>query len=359
MKTVSSNLTVVLTFSVALLFFNESSPAQIIFDNGDVNVVDSLLADYIVVQDSVAGAATTVTVEDGADIPSFDPENEDTSIMVSGSSIVEISGGVTAGGFNLLGNSMGIFSAGVVGDEVQTFDNTFLTIGTPDGNAAVLDIQDDLEVGGNSIVDMYDGRVFDDVETSNSAVLNLFGGEYDEDIEAFDNSVINIFGGIYSTGFGDLDDIEGGEIAVEDDEVVNSAQINIHGGFFMGALFDPDFCAQGNGTMMIFGSDFAVDGVEVEFGPIEAESGLLTGILEDGSELNNDFIQLDNGVIILVEVGGLVGDVNCDGVIDLLDVSPFVEAVSGGSFNSKADINMDGVVDLLDVGPFVALLSGN
>ena len=34
MKTVSSNLTVVLTFSVALLFFNESSPAQIIFDDG-------------------------------------------------------------------------------------------------------------------------------------------------------------------------------------------------------------------------------------------------------------------------------------------------------------------------------------
>ena len=52
------------------------------------------------------------------------------------------------------------------------------------------------------------------------------------------------------------------------------------------------------------------------------------------------------------------GDVNCDGIVDLLDVSPFVQALTSPEFNEKADINGDGVVDLLDVSPFVNLFSG-
>ncbi len=54
----------------------------------------------------------------------------------------------------------------------------------------------------------------------------------------------------------------------------------------------------------------------------------------------------------------LLGDVNCDGVVSLLDVDPFVELLTTGGFSAKADINGDGVVSLLDVDPFVALLVG-
>ena len=55
----------------------------------------------------------------------------------------------------------------------------------------------------------------------------------------------------------------------------------------------------------------------------------------------------------------LRGDVNCDGVVDLLDVAPFVEILTSGlGFDPKADINGDGTVDLLDVAPFVELLTG-
>ena len=53
----------------------------------------------------------------------------------------------------------------------------------------------------------------------------------------------------------------------------------------------------------------------------------------------------------------LIGDVNCDGVIDLLDVAPFVDVITSGEFNNKADINQDGSVDLLDVAPFIDLLT--
>ena len=55
---------------------------------------------------------------------------------------------------------------------------------------------------------------------------------------------------------------------------------------------------------------------------------------------------------------GLLGDVNCDGVVDLLDVQPFVDLLSTGEFSKKADINEDGEVNLLDVAPFVTILSG-
>ena len=54
----------------------------------------------------------------------------------------------------------------------------------------------------------------------------------------------------------------------------------------------------------------------------------------------------------------MVGDVNCDGSVDLLDVGPFVDTITNGVFNAKADVNGDGEVNLLDVGPFVDLLSG-
>ena len=52
------------------------------------------------------------------------------------------------------------------------------------------------------------------------------------------------------------------------------------------------------------------------------------------------------------------GDVNMDGAINLLDVGPFVEALSNGSTQCEADVNGDGSIDLLDVGPFVELLGG-
>ena len=66
------------------------------------------------------------------------------------------------------------------------------------------------------------------------------------------------------------------------------------------------------------------------------------------------------GVISLNGSYGCVipGDVNQDGLVNLLDVDPFVTVLSNGSFQCEADINQDGVVNLLDVDPFVALLSG-
>ena len=78
--------------------------------------------------------------------------------------------------------------------------------------------------------------------------------------------------------------------------------------------------------------------------------------------VDNDFSTSGWGLDTLTytrDAGGLLGDINQDGSVDLLDVAPFVELLTNGQFQAEADINQDGVVDLLDVTPFVELLTGN
>lgn len=53
----------------------------------------------------------------------------------------------------------------------------------------------------------------------------------------------------------------------------------------------------------------------------------------------------------------LLGDVNLDGAVNLLDIEPFVELLNSGGFQPEADTNQDGGVNLLDVESFVNLLS--
>ena len=65
-----------------------------------------------------------------------------------------------------------------------------------------------------------------------------------------------------------------------------------------------------------------------------------------------------NGAFTIFVDSGLLGDVNCDGTVDILDVAPFVDLIVNGGFSEKADINGDGTVDLLDVGAFVQLIVG-
>lgn len=58
----------------------------------------------------------------------------------------------------------------------------------------------------------------------------------------------------------------------------------------------------------------------------------------------------------VIESQTLLGDINQDNSIDLLDVQPFVNLINLNGFQIEADINQDGTVDLLDVNPFVELL---
>ena len=52
------------------------------------------------------------------------------------------------------------------------------------------------------------------------------------------------------------------------------------------------------------------------------------------------------------------GDVDGNGLVNLLDVQPFIDLLTSGLYLLEADINQDGFVNLLDVQPFVDLLTG-
>ena len=54
----------------------------------------------------------------------------------------------------------------------------------------------------------------------------------------------------------------------------------------------------------------------------------------------------------------LLGDVNLDGEVNFLDISPFIVVLSTGVFQAEADVDQSGNVDFLDISPFIAVLSG-
>jgi len=61
--------------------------------------------------------------------------------------------------------------------------------------------------------------------------------------------------------------------------------------------------------------------------------------------------------LVSLEPEFLLGDVNRDGMVNFLDITPFISLLSGGGNQIEADINGDGAVNFLDIVPFIALLS--
>lgn len=55
---------------------------------------------------------------------------------------------------------------------------------------------------------------------------------------------------------------------------------------------------------------------------------------------------------------GILGDVNQDGVVNFLDIAPFILVLQGSEFVDVADINEDGAVTFFDIGPFIGVLTG-
>jgi len=70
-------------------------------------------------------------------------------------------------------------------------------------------------------------------------------------------------------------------------------------------------------------------------------------------------IEIDNGNVILTLTDEfLLGDTNRDGIVNFLDIAPFISILSAGGFLEQADINGDGQVNFLDISPFIGILSG-
>ena len=155
-------------------------------------------------------------------------------------------------------------------------------------------------------------------------------------------------------------DFYGGELQFGFSPHVFEGVFNLFGGEF-GPPFPIQLEVPSVGELNLFGSEFAIDGVPIEgMNPgetftIDDRDVELSGLLADGSPVN---LFLGNvqfqGVVTVTEV--VLGDVNRDGEIDLLDVAPFVADLDTGTYQIEADTNLDGNVDSLDIVPFINLL---
>lgn len=80
-----------------------------------------------------------------------------------------------------------------------------------------------------------------------------------------------------------------------------------------------------------------------------------TAFFDDGTPLDFDARLTALEVVDPV----LLGDANQDGLVNFLDINPFIVILAANDFLAEVDVNQDGVVDFLDIAPFIGLLAGN
>ena len=124
-------------------------------------------------------------------------------------------------------------------------------------------------------------------------------------------------------------------------------------------IFDPFNLAGGSATFNLadFGPinvDFTGVQLNVSGQDLTVSADLNLALDANGNAVSVNASILTNGVLPTV----LLGDVNLDGTVNLLDVQPFIDLLASGGFQLEADMNQDGSFDLLDVQLFVDALAG-
>ncbi|TWT45078.1 hypothetical protein RAS1_14990 [Phycisphaerae bacterium RAS1] len=114
----------------------------------------------------------------------------------------------------------------------------------------------------------------------------------------------------------------------------------------------------------------AVEPNDVEFGfsdPLFTTPALASAAVTDTSAAASDLICQGIGLPLSAALSIRLGDMDCDGAVNVLDINPFIQALVNPAAYAAAhplcdlgngDINRDGNVDVLDINPFVALLQG-
>jgi hypothetical protein len=70
-------------------------------------------------------------------------------------------------------------------------------------------------------------------------------------------------------------------------------------------------------------------------------------------------IQLRDVSNVVVNPDVIKGDVDQNGGVTFLDISPFIGVLSSNGFQAEADCDCDGMVTFLDIQPFINILAGN
>ena len=108
------------------------------------------------------------------------------------------------------------------------------------------------------------------------------------------------------------------------------------------------------GILFQIEADFADENGEVD-GVVDVTSAPVWLILNNG--LDEEVFEEEAVAAFSIDV--LLGDLNGDGMVTFLDISPFITLLSAGGFELQADFDGNGEVNFLDISPFIAALSGS
>ena len=153
-------------------------------------------------------------------------------------------------------------------------------------------------------------------------------------------------------------------------DAFDGSELNISGG-----TLSDTFEAFDGSAVNIFGSQFFIDGVELDsLQPGQAfaitdRDVMLSGVLDSGEQFDyvlhlfrdSDRGFFDVGATVTVTLGSpnpvILCDVNEDGAVNFLDIAPFIEILAADIFLPQADCNLDDAVNFLDIAPFIAILA--
>ena len=262
------------------------------------------------------------------------------------------------------------------------------------------------DVNGDGFADLIVGASFDDNNGIDSGSARVFSGVdgsvlYDFDGDSEDDSFghsVSGAGDVNGDGFADLivgavrDDIHdgfnsGGSVRVfsgvdgsvlynfnRDSSVVFFGQSvssagDVNGDGFSDLIVGGLSDNSSNGSAWVFSGvdgsvlyNFLGDSIDDNFG------GSVSGAGDTNGDGLADFIvgatqggasQRGNASVYVSQISPLLGDANLDGVVDFLDISPFIGLLASNTYLKEADCDEDGLLNFLDIAPFIDILADN
>ncbi len=221
----------------------------------------------------------------------------------------------------------------------------------PSGRSVGL-LQFDISAIGNDLVDRAVIEVNGEVNEGNAAfvtthVYGITGDDWDQDTVTWDD-VNNL-----------LPPAQQGTEALIADNFVTGVSTTVE---FLGHLT----FSQTYGSVALDITDYLNGNLDSELRLLVVREIRFDGEAADRTDGAVRFDSLDDvdGIgpklfLDLIEVAQpvLLGDVNLDGVVDFLDISPFIASLTSDQYQAEADVNEDGFVNFLDIAPFIGVLS--
>ena len=172
------------------------------------------------------------------------------------------------------GTHLNLVNNGIVGS-LHVYNNAGITMS---GGLA----EGVIGAGDNSTVDVSGGTIGSHLIATDNSIINLTGGLVGSSLEAWHDSSIYMLGGSVGDNLSTWDNAS---ITISGGTVGNIFSIKNNGVIYLdGTGFEVD------GNPLVYGDKLSNFGTRIENGIYDYFTGTITGILSDGSALNNLFM---------------------------------------------------------------------